>query len=740
MTLLDGSNSHAVIAFADDPSLQMFNERLDAYMGPIPDGQKYPPFVAFFDAISGLRAYGPRDRVSEECREHVDSLSEAEVLRLDVQCWHPDDSTIAAEWLRDLRSAVDGAEGKVVSTYQNDAAGVLVARIYLSSDRLDELAEVDVIASIDLLPHPDLSAGEIFGIDEEQLPDIAAPADEAPILGLVDSGVASAHPLLAGSILASEALSQHLDDGEDRIGHGTMVASLALFGPLATALRLPRMVPIARVVSVRVLDGDGFFPDQSLWESDMVAAIEYCVSQGARVINLSLGDATKPFRPPRQLPAAALIDQLARTHNVVIVTSAGNSDPSEYLQPSDDPGLTYVVDLLEHDRTGLLAPGTAALALTVGGVAGADAAGAHTGREPAERKPYGGRHWPSTVTRRGFGVGDAIKPELVAVSGTHEYEPGRQVVRDAELAVVGAHVGVPGRLLGVDLGTSLAAPLVSRIALAVLARFPDFSANLVRALVLLGARQEWDPPELEAESRAHRADVVRRLIGYGEPSIAGSLEVNDHRAVLVGEGAIPMDGVHIYDVPIPRSFLESGGKRYVDIALAFDPPARGQRLDYLGNKIEFYLVRGMGVDELVETFAHLDPEESAEPGSGEAETELDDASESDAVDEGRPPAISSLGRRIVKLDTSAQFRSRSANQLGRWTISQRLSASDDLPMHIVVRSVNRWCDATASQDYALAVSLARDVERGEIYAELANRLESVIEVELEAEAEAELGG
>ena len=345
----------------------------------------------------------------------------------------------------------------------------------------------------------------------------------------------------------------------------------------------------------------------------------------------------------------------------------------------------------------------------------------------------------------------AIKPELVAPSGTHGYEPGR-IVTDTELSVVAAWAGISGRILGADLGTSYATALVARVALGVLARYPDFSANLTRALVLLGAQPTWNGDELEitgaVQPGAKKREAVRQLVGYGQPTLESALEVTAHRAVLIAEASIPMDGVHVYDLPIPSSFYQSGGRRYLDVALAFDPPARSQRLDYLGNKIEFYVVRNIEIDELVDVFAKFsdqDLEDDEEPpnidGAGNDHPGAPDA---DAIDdEGdttppRQPGISeALGSRLIKLDTTLSERSRSANQRGSVMFSQRWNDSAAGKTYIVVRSVNRWCDNSLIQPYALTVSLRRDAEQAEIYTELAAQLEAVIEVEPELEVELE---
>lgn len=232
-------------------------------------------------------------------------------------------------------------------------------------------------------------------------------------------------------------------------------------------------------------------------------------------------------RGPRQHPAAALVDEAARRLGLVVVVAAGNTRPSDYLGTVDqDSLLGYPVALLSDEHTGLLDPATSALALTVGGLTDALAAGAYLGRETVTRRPFGRPGWPSTLTRRGSGVGGSVKPELVERAGTLGLESG-SVVQDAELSVVSS-VLRPGQLLGTDIGTSFAAPLVSRVAAAVQSRYPGFGPNLVRALVLLSAEPSNFEDQLEG-ALASRRDNALRLVGYGRPSVLRPSESTSHR-------------------------------------------------------------------------------------------------------------------------------------------------------------------------------------------------------------------
>lgn len=269
------------------------------------------------------------------------------------------------------------------------------------------------------------------------------------------------------------------------------------------------------------------------------------------------------------------------------------------------------------------------------------------------------------------------------------------------------------------------------------ARFPDFSANQVRSLVVASAVPLALGDEIEAAGPAAQQDAVRRLVGYGRPSMARATESTSHRVVLVAEDEIPVDGVHVYELPIPASFRRPGGQRGIDVALAYDPRTRARRLDYLSSRMEFHLFRGMPVEEILESVGRLEPDEDID--IEEFATDDEDVREVDGAEEmlksPPPPTLSELGSKVSKLVPGSTIRSAGANQLGRKVFSRRFDPQHE-PVHLVLRNTNRWDDETARQGYALTVVLWRSETHGEIHVELETMLEAVIELPVEIELEA----
>lgn len=129
------------------------------------------------------------------------------------------------------------------------------------------------------------------------------------IVAVVDTGVALAHPALQGHFVEGYnaihpgTAPLDLPDGQTNaaVGHGTMIAGI-----------IARLAPEAKIMPVRVLNGDGVGKMM-----DVVKGIHYAVVNGAKVINLSFG------APSNYDPLSDVLDE-AHVAGVVVVASAGN--------------------------------------------------------------------------------------------------------------------------------------------------------------------------------------------------------------------------------------------------------------------------------------------------------------------------------------------------------------------------------------------------------------------------------
>jgi len=77
----------------------------------------------------------------------------------------------------------------------------------------------------------------------------------------------------------------------------------------------------------------------------------------------------------------------------------------------------------------------------------------------------------------------------------------------------------------------------------------------------------------------------------------------DYEVVLLAEDTILNDSHQFYELPLPASFLRSNrATRQLRITLAYCPPVRTTRMEYVATKISYRLVKGASLDEVQRHF------------------------------------------------------------------------------------------------------------------------------------------
>jgi hypothetical protein len=146
----------------------------------------------------------------------------------------------------------------------------------------------------------------------------------------------------------------------------------------------------------------------------------------------------------------------------------------------------------------------------------------------------------------------------------------------------------------------MAAPRIAYKAALLLRAMPSASANMIRALLALSASV---PPEAVQCLNPLGDAAIRHCCGYGVPDLARALDSEERRVVLIADHQeLATDQFALYQVPLPKEFQTTNGKRSIRVSLAFDPPVRHTRLEYLGLRLNYHLIRGMNPDDIFEFF------------------------------------------------------------------------------------------------------------------------------------------
>lgn len=700
---LDAAAAGSVVAFSSDPQLAAFLQRLAKHRAA-KETKKGHLFAAdLFDAVESIRRYGPDDRLSPRLVEHLAS-GPADAVALDVELWHPgDDVALADRWRADVERAILEAEGLVVDQYVDHPRGIVLLRVRARPEIIREIALIDEIASIDVVPQAPPVLASALEATLDEVPEADAPSEDAPLVAVVDSGINASHPLLGKALYEATTLLADLSDGADDHGHGTAVAGVLLNGPSEDFLLagvLPR--PFGRLLSIRVLDEHNGFPQGVLFENAVADAVRYAARLGARVINISIGDPASPLVRRRATPVASVIDALARELDVVVIVPTGNGHPTDYTSNDAQGAAEYVARASRSPAAGLIDPAPAALAITVGGT------GQSAGLPKVGEVVLGGDDEPSAVTRRGPGVARAVKPELVGPSGTMAWSRSLGFVQRPQHLARILCSNDPTEVFRHDIGTSFAAPAVARVATAVRSENPTIkSAALTRALVLQSASPiALDPKTLPAGKKAEIARDRRHLVGHGAPRLGFAIGSTTNRVVFVTEGTLPVDFAVLYAVPLPASFFATGGTRRLTLGLAFDPLTRYKRLDYLGSRLYPYLFHGAGVYAIAKALLRAD----------DASLKAD--------------SLGKLKKFRLDLDPSATSSSDSANIFGVWERRTKMDASRGDSAVLALRSSRRWAPENTQDRFGIALAVEQDGVTVDLHAELAARVTVPVEISL----------
>jgi hypothetical protein len=299
---------------------------------------------------------------------------------------------------------------------------------------------------------------------DKSVPQIGAPtAWQAGFTGrgvtvaVLDTGIDDTHPDLRRQIAGSRNFTADTDI-RDTVGHGTHVASIIAGTGRASDGRFTGVAPDAKLLVGKVCQGGG------CPESAILAGMEWAVSSGAKIVNLSLGGPDSAADDPLELA----VNRLTARFGTLFVIAAGN-----------DGGLGAET---------VSSPASADAALAVGAVDRVDGIAGFSGRGPR--------------------MHDAVlKPEITA--------PGVEITAARSRF---STLGKRGDRYVALSGTSMATPHVAGAAAILAQQHPDWTGPVLKS-ALLGAAAPLSNVDLFAQG-AGRVDVARAVGqgGYAEPA------------------------------------------------------------------------------------------------------------------------------------------------------------------------------------------------------------------------------
>lgn len=497
-------------------------------------------------------------------------------------------------------------------------------------DVLDDLAELRRPHQPDAVLALDDAAEQAEWVRE--LAERLDPADEtSPAACVLDTGVHQAHPLLSASLATAD---QHTCDPvwglDDRAGHGTEMAGLALFGDLGSALTSTQRVrPTHRLESVKLLPGPQQVSAPQLWGALTATAaslveIQAPVRRRAFSLSVTAPDGTAPAEPGQQDQRAgrptswsAAVDALAAgraidttDHGLVYLDEDADARPRLVVVSTGNVRTFDDDHLSRSDLEPVEDPAQAWNALTVGAyteLVNLDGQPTFAGwtplAPPGELSPYSRtsvlfpRTWP-------------VKPDVVleggnvarSTSGSEHDTPDVLQLLTTRRPALGE-----SRLLTVTAATSAATAQAAHLAGAVMAAYPALWPETVRALLVHSAR--WTPIMREHLKRATKRgekDAFRRRYGMGVPDLGRATRSASDALTLISQEVIePFDGqgrtrqLHLHGLPWPANVLSGLGDAAVELRVTLsyfvepNPAACGwqRRYSYQSHGLRFDLRR-----------------------------------------------------------------------------------------------------------------------------------------------------
>ena len=668
------------IVFTSEQGLAEFADHL-AKLG-LPEGQDLS-YQNLLLALDGIGNWSRADRESWAIKHF--GIPDSATFKLDVELW-PLGGVHSPERTSTVQRFEEWIKTKCIHQVDRiNRDSLLLYRLVVTKEQAEHLLEHRDVRLVDLPPRTGITYQQMDVAVTPHIDGISSPPSGASKICILDSGINSNHPLLRAAFGEAESYIAG-QDAEDDVWHGTAVAGIALYGNIEECLAANQWKPELVLCSGKIITkaagtNEAVFDEKTI-EQTIEKAVEYFAGElGCRIFNLSIGNENVPYDGRHIRGIAYTLDRLAREYDILFVVSAGNFRGTETI-PQSDWRAEYPEYLLAPESF-IIDPAPALNVLTVGALA------KHTAN--ADEQRYGDRdvnalspaseNQPAPFTRHGPSIKGAFKPDLVAHGGnlaSPMRQEGQQLRPNTRrLGVLVPNHDFIGATLFKDIsGTSFSAPYVTHLAGRLLNTYPRASANLLRALLVNHADV---PPACFAAFPEQMQKHMRQVVGYGKVNTDTLFRSTDDKVVLLAESAIENDSHQFYELPLPEDFLRSNrATRQIRVTLAYCPPVKTTRMEYMATKISYRLVKGESLDEVQRHFNQdLKKEEDS----------IGDAAASNRT-------------------ITSQERERCTVQSSIWTLKQ-LSPKQKWFV-VVTRQDKEWGRAICldEENYALAVSVS----------------------------------
>ncbi len=307
----------------------------------LPSG--FTPWRNVFASLREIRPWGPADRLSDETisrwRDEIEDYPR-EVYRIEVELWFRDSGASRAAVFRRVAEVMTAAGGTLVHHAIIEEIGYEAVLIDLPAGEIAHLVgreEIHLAVCHDIMFLRPQSSIDVPEPGAETEPEMAIPDEEPsdlpPIAALLDGVPVQNHALLDGRLEMDDPDGLEAMSVVEERYHGTAMASLILHGDRNVAnevlSRRLYMRPVLYAPGNRLREE----PKRDRLLVDVIYRAVRRIKEGDEeggatapevfLVNLSLGDARRPFSGPIS-PWARLLDYLADHYGILFLVSAGN--------------------------------------------------------------------------------------------------------------------------------------------------------------------------------------------------------------------------------------------------------------------------------------------------------------------------------------------------------------------------------------------------------------------------------
>lgn len=581
----------------------------------------YAVFKDVFSHLRSVRRWEASDRLEETTVSALNRIleEESESIRFEIELWYRQDEAKRKAQRDFVASVIKDSGGKIVNETIYSSIGFHGIIAECSSDEIrrmitDSGYPLLALDAVKFIRPSGQTASRITNptdIKDCQSCDYANPTKD-PVIALFDGLPLANHALLANRIIINDPDDFESSYTASQRQHGTGMSSLIIHGDLHNKFATLDSYLYVRPIMKPDKYGYESVPSDRLFVDVIRQAVMEIVNEPTlstiRIINISIGDSTKPFAYALS-PEAKMLDYLSEKYNLLFIVSAGNNlDFIETLYTKQQfCGLTVeqkqravyenVWNTLQNRK--ILSPSESINAVTVAGSYSDYAQPPYYGHQLPIVEGY-----PAPYSRFGPGYKNAIKPDMINNGGRLGYTFSSIMDNDpAELkAVISSSLSGVGQGVASPInptaqintcGTSNATALTSRLC----AEYLD----ILRTNELLSIPNTHEAIALKAMlihscswgligqdlmnnyvpnvPRRKRAETLK-WIGYGYPNKEFSSFCTDQRVTVMGYGELTSGQQTKFSFPLPDCLIAQAVKKRLTITLAWMSPIAPNNKNY----------------------------------------------------------------------------------------------------------------------------------------------------------------